>query len=327
MKKLLISIVILVLLGIASIYIPIPGYMVITPGEMLNTKEMIQVDQGTKSKGDYYITSFEQGPANAISYLFSFTGIIKVEPMPPLDEQKMDVEKGKADLENSKLSAMTAAIRKAGKDVKYEHKGWEVLKDDTKYGIKKGDLLQAIDGISLKSSEEFFLPDLIKYYEKKKVGDTVTYQILRGEETLEVKTKLVEQNGQKIDDLNLRLSVKQKAEFQSPVKVNFKKLDLGGPSAGLMMTLDILDELLPEDLTKGNKIAGTGTISADGKVGIIGGENYKVLSTIDTGVKVFFCPKENAKLAQETVKKYDIKVKVVPVATLDEAVEYLRNMK
>ena len=65
--------------------------------------------------------------------------------------------------------------------------------------------------------------------------------------------------------------------MSSDVDVNFDTSGVGGPSAGLMFTLDIYDQLNSEDLRKGRKIAGTGTIESDGSVGDIGGAALKLL--------------------------------------------------
>lgn len=240
-------------------------------------------------------------------------------------ETEVDIDK--EELENSKLNAMAAAFKKAGKTYNYEHKGWEILEDNEELGLKKGDLLLEVEGISLKQSEVYF-EELLKVYEERKVGDVLNYKVLRNGKVIDIKSKMIEEDGEKFDEIDMYSIRKQKIYFSSPIKVHFQKEeDAGGPSGGLMMSLAIYDKLIPEDLTKGYKIAGTGTISADGRVGMISGENFKVIGADRSGASIFFCPERNAALARETVKKFGLNIKVVPVATLDEAVEYLRNMK
>lgn len=68
--------------------------------------------------------------------------------------------------------------------------------------------------------------------------------------------------------------------------------EIGAPSAGLMFTLEIYNQLVEEDLTKGHEIAGTGTINEKGEVGPIGGINQKVVVASDAGAEVFFAPNE-----------------------------------
>lgn len=81
--------------------------------------------------------------------------------------------------------------------------------------------------------------------------------------------------------------------FDSPVQVDIALEDVGGPSAGLMFGLSILDRLSAGDLTGGRHIAGTGTLTADGVVGAIGGIPQKVRGARQAGAEVFLAPVEN----------------------------------
>lgn len=113
-----------------------------------------------------------------------------------------------------------------------------------------------------------------------------------------------------------------------PYNVTINTGAIGGPSAGLMFALGIINRLSPQDLTHGQKIAGTGTISADGSVGPIGGAKQKVVGARDVGARYFFVPAYctaqvcNAKEAQPVAHG----ITLVPVRTLDEAVSYLRRL-
>ncbi|MCT2007519.1 PDZ domain-containing protein [Micrococcus lylae] len=81
--------------------------------------------------------------------------------------------------------------------------------------------------------------------------------------------------------------------FEFPVQVDIALEDIGGPSAGLMFALSIVDRLSPGDLTGGRHIAGTGTITPDGVVGAIGGIPQKVRGAREAGAEVFLAPMEN----------------------------------
>jgi len=78
-----------------------------------------------------------------------------------------------------------------------------------------------------------------------------------------------------------------------PFKIDIGLQDVGGPSAGLMFALGIVDKLTPEDLTGGKFVAGTGTIDDDGQVGPIGGIQMKLIAARDKGAEYFFTPAEN----------------------------------
>ncbi|MFK4998850.1 S16 family serine protease [Bacillus sp. N9] len=114
------------------------------------------------------------------------------------------------------------------------------------------------------------------------------------------------------------------------VEINEK--DIGGPSAGLMFSLEIYNQATEGDLTKGYEIAGTGTIDMDGNVGQIGGIREKITAVHKAGIDIFFCPQDihandtNEKDVLDEVKKQGYSVTVVPVKTLQDAINYLREL-
>ncbi|MEU0007007.1 S16 family serine protease [Streptomyces sp. NPDC006314] len=108
------------------------------------------------------------------------------------------------------------------------------------------------------------------------------------------------------------------------VKVTLKLADVGGPSAGLLFTLGIIDKLDGDggggDLTGGRTIAGTGTIDADGKVGAVGGVALKTQAARRDGASVFLVPKAECAEARAELPKG---LRLVPVTTLEGAVDSL----
>jgi PDZ domain-containing protein len=99
-----------------------------------------------------------------------------------------------------------------------------------------------------------------------------------------------------------------------------------------MFSLEIYNQLIKEDLTRGYQIAGTGTINTEGTVGRIGGIEQKIVAADNAGAEIFFAPNENDakdsnyKAAAATAKDIETDMKIVPVDTFDDAVEYLRNL-
>ena len=86
-----------------------------------------------------------------------------------------------------------------------------------------------------------------------------------------------------------------KTEIQTDPSVRIDSAKIGGPSAGLMFSLEVLNRLMPEDLTRGYRIAGTGTISPDGQVGQIGGIEYKITAAAEKGAEPSFCPADKTR--------------------------------
>jgi len=106
--------------------------------------------------------------------------------------------------------------------------------------------------------------------------------------------------------------------FTPEFDIDFTLQDVGGPSAGLMFTLGIIDKLTPEDLTGGGHVAGTGTIDPDGTVGPIGGIRQKLAGARNGGAELFLMPERHCAEAKGHVPDG---LTVVPVATLTDAVE------
>ncbi|WP_328555279.1 YlbL family protein [Streptomyces sp. NBC_00358] len=108
------------------------------------------------------------------------------------------------------------------------------------------------------------------------------------------------------------------------VKVTLKLADVGGPSAGLLFSLGIIDKLDGDgsggDLTGGRVVAGTGTIDADGKVGAVGGVSLKTQAARRDGATVFLVPKAECSDAKAELPKG---LRLVPVTTLQGAVNSL----
>ena len=104
--------------------------------------------------------------------------------------------------------------------------------------------------------------------------------------------------------------------FKLPVDVKIKIDNIGGPSAGTMFALGIIDKLTPEDEANGVVIAGTGTMDVDGKVGPIGGIRLKLMGARNDGARWFIAPAEDC---NEVVGHIPGGLHVVKVSTLHEA--------
>ena len=113
------------------------------------------------------------------------------------------------------------------------------------------------------------------------------------------------------------IGVQALATYEFPFDVDINLPDVGGPSAGMMFSLGIIDRLTPGSLTEGVTWAGTGTISAEGDVGGIGGVVQKMHGALDDGATWMLVPQENC---NEVVGNVPSGLTVVPVETIDDAV-------
>jgi len=138
--------------------------------------------------------------------------------------------------------------------------------------------------------------------------------------------------------IGIALTDHVKVTTKIPVKVD--PGEIGGPSAGLMFSLQIYQQLTNQNLRRGRKIAGTGTIDGDGQVGEIGGIDKKIIAAKNAGATIFFAPyikptkailaleehhQTNYQLAEATAKKYAPNMKVVPVTSFKQAIHYLQT--
>ncbi|SFA46543.1 PDZ domain-containing protein [Parageobacillus thermantarcticus] len=324
-----------VIVALLLIFIKLP-YYVTMPGTAQDLKPLVHVENGDEDKGELMLTTVKMGRANVISYLFAH--IRSFYELYPLDEIKQEGETDEEYtmrqfqlMEQSKEAAIVVAYKKAGKPVSYKAKGvyvMSVLPHMPAYGrLKVGDRIIEIDGKKMDTSEQ-----MVQYIRTKKKGDDVHVTFVRGKNEKEATFTLMPfPHDPKQIGIGISLATDYDVVTNPPVRINSEQI--GGPSAGLMFSLEIYNQLVDEDITKGHKIAGTGTININGEVGPIGGISQKIVAADKEGAEIFFAPNENGaadsnyREAVKTAKEIGTKMKIVPVDTFDDAVRYLERMK
>jgi PDZ domain-containing protein len=113
-------------------------------------------------------------------------------------------------------------------------------------------------------------------------------------------------------------------DYEFPIDVTIQLNNVGGPSAGMMFALGIMDTLTPEELNGGEQVAGTGTITADGEVGPIGGIRQKMWGAVDAGAEWFLAPEANC---DEVVGHIPGDLRVFSVEDLDDALAVLDGVR
>ncbi|MGL4819256.1 MAG: SepM family pheromone-processing serine protease [Bacilli bacterium] len=334
LQSIFIAILFVAVLLTGLAFIPLPFYVTM-PGSVQSLEPFVEVEEGTKSDGTFMLTTVSVGRANIYTYLMPiFNKYYELERMDHVlqeGESQADYnERQFLYMGQAQRSALKVAYNAANEPLTETFKGVYVLgvtQGMPAYGhLKVGDMVTAVDGQPLKSSEAF-----INYVGSKKKTDKVTISyVLNGkkdEVTLGLKPLPVEPVRYGIG-INLDEAVEMKTER----KVDFNIDEIGGPSAGLMFSLEIYDQLMKEDWTHGRKIAGTGTIDEEGNVGPIGGIEQKIVAADKSDVEIFFVPNEsgspysNFKAAEKTVKDIGSKMTLVPVDTFEDAIAYLRKL-
>ena len=109
----------------------------------------------------------------------------------------------------------------------------------------------------------------------------------------------------------------------APFTIDFNLANIGGPSAGLMFSLAVVDKLTTGDLNGGKFVAGTGTITGDGKVGPIGGITHKMLAAQEAGATVFLVPADNC---AEAKPAHEDGLELIKVDDPRQAVDALQDL-
>ena len=149
--------------------------------------------------------------------------------------------------------------------------------------LKVRDVLLEVGGITITEAQ-----DVVDAVDQAKAGEPIPFVVRRGAKRVSVEVTPREVDG------DLRVGITPGVGFDFPFRVSVNIADnIGGPSAGLMMSLAIFDTLTPGSMTDGADIAGTGTITPSGKVGPIGGIQQKIAAARDAGAELFFVPADN----------------------------------
>lgn len=328
-------IIMAILLAVSFFSLP---YYVSKPGMAKELDPIIEVEGGYEGKGNFMLTTVRMGRANIYSY--AMAKLSKYQKIYPLEEVRSDEETDEEYnvrqlhlMDASKLAAIEIAYKKAGKPIQYEYTGVYVLnvipQMPAEGKLKPGDRIFKVDDYEFASSKEF-----LDYVGGKKAGDAIILTYERNHE---------------IHDTELMIDYFKDADYKGRAGVGIGLVDdkqilvepqvsvnteeIGGPSAGFMFSLEIYNQLTKSDLTKGYEIAGTGTISPDGTVGRIGGIEQKIIAADKADVDIFLAPNENGKkdsnynAAVETAEDIGTDMKIVPVNTFNDAVDYLNKLE
>ena len=289
------SIVLLVLMVIALILWRIPSsYQVLMPATAVSVDSQIYVGQHPAQTGrGHFLMTFVEEPDNnlLLSIVSRLDPDASVEPLPPNYSESQTVQQGQADMLSSEETAELVALCRVGYPSLCSG-GVEVvqLTPYSKAGavLKAKDVITAVDGVKVAS------PDgLRSALNSHPAGTRFKLTIRRAGKTLTVTVPSVlspTAPHSTVLGIEVQTAAPLSIPATLPVDMKINPGNIGGPSAGLMLTLGLLNRLSPTDLTHGHNIAGTGTISLDGSVGPIGGVKQKVIGAEWAKAQYFFVP-------------------------------------
>ena len=179
--------------------------------------------------------------------------------------------------------------------------------------LKAGDVIEAVDGKPV--SDQTSLSSMITEHP---AGTTLTLTVQRAGKTLTVPV------ASKVSGGTAVIGVEVQEAYKFPFTVNISVGQIGGPSAGMMFALGIIDKLTPDNLAGGKFIAGTGEITASGQVQPIGGIQQKMVGARSAGATIFLTPAGNC---SDTVGAVPAGLRLVKVSTLSGAIADLDAIK
>lgn len=316
------------------------------PGSAYDLTPLVEVDgQPEKETGTFNLMTISISKATLFTYALS--GFSNERKLLSADSVRRNGEneeeynlRQKRLMDNSQFNAISVAFEKANRPVSVELNGVVVMrvlkKGASSTLLKTGDIIRQIDGMPLVKSGDF-----AERIAKKELGDSVRLLIEREGEEIEVDISLRE-----IPDsdgkVGLGIQFEEDRTITTEPTVKVHTSNIGGPSAGLMFTLEILNRLLEEDITKGYQIAGTGEMLEDGTVGRIGGADFKVMAAAKDGMDIFFAPDDeipedikhmnpgiqtNYEEAKKAAEQIGTSMKIIPVKTIDDALDYLNQLE
>lgn len=325
---------------------PLDAY-VSKPGGAYDLSPIVEVEGGDMDDvGTFSLMTISIGKATPFSYVASqFSDRMKILPIAKVrregeDDKEYNIRQKKL-MSDSQFNAITVAFAKVGIPVDVTYDGVfvvRVLKDGAADGnLEVGDKIRAIDGTQLQEPGQF-----AALISTKGKDDKVMISVEREAELVDLEITLSEIPSPNAEGrIGLGIEFQEDRELTTNPKVDIHTAEIGGPSAGLMFTLEIMNQLMDEDLTKGYNIAGTGEMLADGTVGRIGGADFKVIAADREGVEIFFAPDDdlpdevreanpgimtNYEEAVKKAEKIGTKMKIVPVRTVDDALDYLKDL-
>jgi len=315
-----------------AVLFPVP-YVILTPGPTLNTlgkdssgQPLISVTghptYPTSGHLNLVTISYEGGPGSNLNVFQALRAwldpseavVPQSELFPPGQSAQQTQAQDTEQMASSQELATAAALTEL--HINYQPEV-EVVATVAGYpaskSLKAGDIIETVDGKPVTGQSA-----LSSIITAQPAGATFQVEVLRAGKTLTLPVTSKLSGGTAV------IGVEAQQQYKFPFNVRITVGDIGGPSAGMMFALGIIDKLTPLNLTDGKFIAGTGVITASGQVGPIGGIQQKMVGARDAGATVFLTPAGNC---ADTAGAVPAGLRIVKVSTLTQAVSDLEAIK
>jgi PDZ domain-containing protein len=315
-----------------SVLVPVP-YVILGPGPTLNTlgkdsagRPLITISGHPTYPTDGHLNmvtvSYQGCQGNRfniftalVAWLNPHQAVVPESEICPAGQtQKQTQEQDTQEMTSSQEVATAAALTELHIPFSTQVVVVQPEKGFPAYGVlKAGDVITEVNGQPVTSQV-----GLTKLINAHPAGSTLTLTISRNGQSHQVQVGTRQSGGRPV------MGVQITEEYKFPFQVKISVGDIGGPSAGVMFALGIIDKLTKMNLTAGRFIAGTGEIEANGKVDPIGGIQQKMIGARNAGATIFLTPAANCADAKSAVPAG---MRLVKVSTLNQAVTYLEALK
>ena len=336
---------ILLLVGISLVMWRIDvAYFAVSPGPVSDVGDYVTVEGGREGgNGGLFLLTVSLKEVTAleavVAWLDPEVDLVPTESIRPAGVTSEELRQQNLDtMTLSQQTAIAVALAYAGYEVTLKGHGalvTAVVTGGAAEGkLEAGDVIVAVDGAVIEFSD-----DAVAELSKLKPQTTVTLTVLRPSresatefDELEVQVILgvfigVDENGREIIDQDRGMVGVLLGNFNVetvlPLGVEIDSDDIGGPSAGMMLALEIVNQLHEEDLTRGRIVAGTGTIDRDGIVGEVGGIRQKIFAAVAAGAEFVLVPLENL---TDAVRAAGEDIKVVGIENIGAALDFLDTL-
>jgi Lon-like protease len=315
-----------------AVLLPVP-YVILGPGPTLNTlgndstgKPLITVAghrvYPTTGHLNMVTITYQGGPGDQFNVFTALQAwldpseavVPQSELFGPGQSQQQVQQADQQQMASSQQLAAAAALHQLGIGYQTVVEVAQTEQGLPAYGVlRAGDVITAVDGQQVTSMTQ--LQSLVKSHA---AAGPLHLVIMRGGVTRQIQVATKQVDGSPV------MGVLIQPEYKFPFSVNISIGNIGGPSAGMMFALGLIDKLTPMNLTDGKFIAGTGEISANGAVSPIGGIQQKMVGARDAGATIFLAPAGNC---ADTVGAVPAGLRVVKVSTLAGAIADLQALK
>ena len=300
-------------------------YNIYSPGGLINLNDRIETNNKYTEEGSFNLTyvTARSGiiPNILLSYIIPSWDLVPTSDVKVDDESMKEVNlRNRIYLEETSYNAIIAAYKEAGKPYTVNSTDLKVtyIIDKDNNNLEVGDTIKEINGVKIDSYET-----LKQEKDKYKENDKLNIKALRNNKEKDCYAILKKDKNNNLT-IGIYLATLKNVSTLEEVKYVFKNNE-SGSSRGLMCALEIYNRITDYDITKGDIIAGTGSIDENGIVGDIDGVKYKLKGAVKNKAKVFIVPSGNYDEALKLKEENNYDIELIKADNLHNVIENLKN--